>query len=174
MRSVRFSIIPAGSIRVRERPPGPKMFFNNSRKRVRRGFTLVEIVVAVFLLAMAVLMFGAFYPTAARTSRMSGNHSQAISEVQHKVDQLRAVGYGRLTYSELRAASIIDASPNASPFRFEAVDNVATLLPNPVGTITVASAGTDLSRVTVRISWSGAPSKAMEGSHEVTVLIANQ
>lgn len=142
--------------------------------RSRRGFSLVEIVVAVFLMSMAVLMFGAFYPTAARASRMSGNHSQAISEVQHKVDQLRAVGYGRLTYGELRAAGIIDASPNAQPYRFDGIDNLGALLPNAQGTLSISSAGTDLAQVTVRVTWAGAPSKAMEGTHEVTILVANQ
>lgn len=144
------------------------------RKGGRRGFSLVEVVVAVFLLAMAVLMFGAFYPTASRTSRMSGNHSQAISEVQHKVDQLRAVGYGRLNYTELVAAGIIDATPTTQPYRFTTVDGLTDLLPAAVGTISISDAGTDLRQVTVRVSWSGAPSKAMEGNHEVTILVANQ
>jgi hypothetical protein len=125
-------------------------------------------------MAMAVLTFGAFYPTAARTSRMSGNHSQAVSEVQHKVDQLRAVGYGRLTHSELSAARIIDPSPTGMPYRFDGVDGLANLLPNAQGTINITSAGTDLSRVTIRITWSGAPAKANEGTHEVTILVANQ
>jgi prepilin-type N-terminal cleavage/methylation domain-containing protein len=150
------------------------MFGRFRRRNQKRGFSLVEVVVAVFLLAMAVLMFGAFYPTAARASRMSGNHSQAISEVQHKVDQLRAVGYGRLTYSELKAAGIIDASPSSLPYRFSGVDGLANLLPGAVGTIDVTPAGTDLMQVKIKITWSGAPSKAMEGSHEVTILIANQ
>jgi prepilin-type N-terminal cleavage/methylation domain-containing protein len=145
-----------------------------ARRRPRRGFSLVEIVVAVFLMAMAVLMFGAFYPTASRTSRMSGNHSQAISEVQHKVDQLRAIGYGRLTYTELKNAGVIDASPSTLPYRFDGVDELSKLLPSPVGTINVQSAGTDLMRVTIRLTWSGQPAKAMEGSHEVTILVANQ
>lgn len=150
------------------------MFRRFRSRKVRRGFSLVEVVVAVFLLAMAVLMFGAFYPTASRSSRMSGNHSQAISEVQHKVDQLRAIGYGRLTYSELRAAGVIDATPNTLPYSFTAVDGLQNLLPNASGTINISPAGTDLMQVTVRVTWSGAPSKAMEGSHEVTILIANQ
>jgi prepilin-type N-terminal cleavage/methylation domain-containing protein len=144
------------------------------RRLQRRAFTLVEVVVAVFLLALAVLMFGAFYPTASRASRMSGNHSQAISEVQHKVDQLRAVGYGRLNYTELRAAGIVDAEAGASPYEFHRVDELSRLLPNPTGTITVTYPATDLAQVNVRLTWSGSPSKAMEGSHDVTILIANQ
>jgi Tfp pilus assembly protein PilV len=144
------------------------------RRGRRRAFTLVEVAVAVFLLAMAVLMFGALYPTASRASRMSGNHSQAISEVQHKVDQLRAIGYGRLNYTEMRAAGIIDAEPGASPYRFDGVDELVNLLPNPTGTITVTYPATDLAQVVVSLSWSGSPSKAMEGNHAVTILIANQ
>lgn len=153
--------------------PGGSMFRSSRRPR-RRGFSLAEVVVSVFLMALAVLLFGALYPTASRASRMSGNYSQAFSEVQHKVDQLRALGYGRLTYSELLAAGVIDASPDSLPYRFTTVDNLGELLPRPVGSIDIAGAGTDLARVTVRLTWSGAPARAMEGTHEVTILIANE
>lgn len=51
------------------------MRFRTRKAGARRGFSLVEVVVAVFLMAMAVLMFGAFYPTASKPSKMSGNHS---------------------------------------------------------------------------------------------------
>lgn len=139
----------------------------------RRGYTLVEVAISVFLIGIAVLMFTALYPPASRASHMSANYSQAISEVQHKVDQLRAVGYGRLNYSDLLAADVIDASPNASPFHFETTDSLNTYLPKAVGTITLSSAGTNLIQATVKVTWDGMPAQAMKGSHEVTVLIPN-
>ncbi len=140
----------------------------------RRGYTLIEVALAVFLMGMAVLTFSALYPTAAKSSRMSGNYAQATSAVQHKIDQLRAVGYGRLSYSELRSAGVIDASPNAAPFRFEAVDGLAQDLPAPVGTISLTGAGTDVVAATVRLQWGAGSLKPMGGVHEVTVLIPNE
>lgn len=144
------------------------------RSRQRRGYTLIEVAVAVFLMAMAVLTFSALYPTAAKSSRMSGNYAQATSAVQHKIDQLRAVGYGRLTYTELRSAGVIDASPTSVPFRFEAVDDLAQDLPTPVGTIALADASTDVIAATVRLQWGADSLKPMGGVHEVTVLIPNE
>ena len=146
----------------------------NRARPGRRGVTLVEVAIAVLLMGMAAMLFASVYPTASRTARASGNHAQAISVVQHKIDELRALGYGRLNYDELRSAGIIDAAPNAMPFRFDGVDGLASLFPNAVGTISVAPAGTDLASVTVRLEWRGAPGKAMEGRHEVQALIANE
>ena len=144
------------------------------RGRVRRGMTLVEVALAVLLLGFSTVLFAGLYPMSARSSRMSGNQAQAISVVQHKIDQLRALGYGRLTYAEMRAAGAIDDTAGAMPYRFEVNDGLATVFPSPVGTINIVSAGTDLSRVTVRLQWAGAPGKVMEGYHEVQVLIANE
>lgn len=139
----------------------------------RRGYTIIEVAIAVFLIGMAVLMFAALYPQASRCAHMSANYSQAISEVQHKVDELRAVGYGRLDYTNLQAAGVIDASPTTSPYHFEVTDSLGTYLPKAVGTITITSAGTNLTQATVSLTWQGAPAAAMKGSHAVTVLIPN-
>jgi len=126
------------------------------------------------LMAISILIFGAIQPTSAKVSRMNGNYSQAISLAQHKVDQLRAVGYGRLNYSELLAASIIDPQPTAGPFRFDGVDQIATFLPNPVATLSFASAGFNVMQATITIAWAGAPDKAMQGTYDVKVLIPNE
>jgi prepilin-type N-terminal cleavage/methylation domain-containing protein len=139
----------------------------------RRGFTLMEVALAVFLIGMAVLTFVALFPQASRCSHMSANYSQAITEVQHKVDELRAVGYGRLDYTNLQAAGVIDASPTASPFHFEVTDSLGTYLPHAVGTIALSSAGANLEQATITVTWTGAPSSAMKGTHAVTVLIPN-
>src|SRR5689334_23282043 len=104
---------------------------------------------------------------------MSGAYSQAISAVQHKVDQLRAVGYGRLTAAELQAAGIIDAPTGPGAFHFETVDNLGTDLWNPVGTITLAPAGSNRMQVAVHIDWLQTPG-GQRSSHEVQVLIANE
>lgn len=143
-------------------------------RRARRGFSLIDTAIATLVMAAGVLIFAGFYPTAARCSRMSGNYSQAISEVQHKVDQLRAVGYGRLTYTDLKNAGIIDASPTASPYRFEEKDNLGTVLWDPIGTITVSDVSADLRQVVVSLSWRRAPQSTQRSTHAVTILVTNE
>lgn len=149
-------------------------FISRRRHRPRRGFSLIDTAVATLVMAAGVLVFAGFYPTAARCSKMSGNYSQAISEVQHKVDQLRAVGYGRLTYTDLKDAGIIDASPTASPFRFEARDNLSSLLWSPIGTITVTNVSTDLRQVTITLTWLRTSQSTQRSTHAVTILVTNE
>jgi hypothetical protein len=125
-------------------------------------------------MAWAVLAFAALYPSASRASKMSANYAQACTAIQHKIDQMRAVGYGRLNYNDLRYAGIIDTTSNVSPYRFEVVDGLSASLWNPVGTITLASAGTDLMRVTVRLDWKATAGRTQVSTHQVVALIANE
>lgn len=147
------------------------------RKRLgrigRRGSGLIEVAIATMVMAVGILIFASYYPTAARAAKMGGAYSQASSEVQHKVDQLRSVGYGRLNYTELKAAGIIDTSPTASPFRFDQADGLSTLLWDPIGTIAVASAGTNLAQVTITLSWRRQANSTQRSTHAVTILITN-
>ena len=138
-----------------------------------RGFSLLDAAAGIFLLVWVVLIFAAAYPTAHRSSRMSGSYSQAISAVQHKMDQLRAVGYGRLTASELEGASIIDPVTGPGPFHFESVDNLATDLWGAVGTITLTPAGANRMRVTIHVDWQQSPG-GHRSTHEVQAIIANE
>jgi len=141
--------------------------------RSRRGFSLLDAAAGIYLLVSVVLIFAACYPTAQRTSRMNGSYSQAVSAVQHKIDQLRAVGYGRLTSGELRNAGIIDAPVAGQPFHFEGVDNLSAGLWAPAGTVTIASAGPNTRLVTVRLEWQSDP-RGQRSFHEVQALIANE
>ena len=143
-------------------------------RHLRRGYSLLDVTLGTFVLAMGVMTFSAIYPEAARASRMNGAYSQALSEAQHKVDQLRSVGYGRLNFTDLRAAGIIDATPTTSPFHFGATDGLVNVLPGGVGTITTSSAGTDLTQVVIHIQWRRGSSTSVLSSHDVTMLVANQ
>lgn len=118
------------------------------------------------------MMFSALIPPAVKSERMMSSHQQATSLIQHKIDQLRGVGWGRLTYNELRDAEIIDASPTASPFRWDATDNLTTYYRAATGTITVENFDTSVKRVTVTLTWTGASARQGNGTLSVVTLIA--
>ena len=136
--------------------------------------TLVEVVVAIFVMTFVVLMYAAMLPMAAKTAKMNGNASQALSLCQHKVDQMRAVGYGRLNYTELKAAGIVDASPTASPYSFTGVDQLSSFFTGSTGTITITDYDTTTKRVVVQIAWQGTGAKQTQGNYMLTALIAVQ
>jgi hypothetical protein len=92
--------------------------------------------------------------------------------VQHKIDQCRGVGYGRLTFTELRNGGIIDATPTASPFSFKTVDGLTAIFPNTVATITITDFSADIKQVTVELTWTGSPNRQGNGTMSATALIA--
>jgi prepilin-type N-terminal cleavage/methylation domain-containing protein len=146
----------------------------------RSGYSLIEVIVAMTLFSLATLVFAALFPAAAKTSKMNNLYAQAVSLAQHKVDQMRAVGYGRLDYTDLLAAGIIDATPNASPFRFDqqsaadSTDDLSNFFPSDTSSITIADEATDLKRVTVTLNWNGFNEKSQSGSVTLVALIARE
>lgn len=136
------------------------------------GFSLLEVMVAIILVAMAGVMFTALIPTAARTGKMVGNYNQACSIIQHKVDQLRAVGYGRLNYTELKNASIIDGDPASLPFHFTNVDGLDDLFVNPTGTINIEDWDANTKKVTISLTWTGSAQHQANGDLAIEILIS--
>lgn len=142
-------------------------------RRIRsRGFTWIEILAAVFVIGITAMIFGAVFPMAAKTQAMAANHQQALGIAQHKIDQLRAVGYGRLTYTELKNAGIIDSTTTTSPYRYTTVDDLASLYPTAVGTIAVTDFSTTIRQVTVTLTWSNSARRPGNGTLSLSALVA--
>ncbi|MFY9235470.1 MAG: prepilin-type N-terminal cleavage/methylation domain-containing protein [Fimbriimonadaceae bacterium] len=139
--------------------------------RRKRGFSLVEVMVSIFLVAATGTIFYGLAPMAAKTGKMVGNYQQASSILQHKVDQLRGVGYGRLTYDEMKNAGIIDTSPSSSPYRFNTVDALSSLFPAATGTIAVTDFNAKVKQVVVTLTWTGSAAKQGNGTLTVTALV---
>jgi prepilin-type N-terminal cleavage/methylation domain-containing protein len=158
----------------RDAPGDGWRFLRRSRRGNQRGYSLIEVMVATFLLSLAVLAFSALAPVSAKAAKMNGNYAQAVSIAQHKVDQLRAVGYGRLNYADLLAAEVIDASPNAQPFKFDTTEGLANYYPIFTSSITFSDVATDLKQATVTVSWTGQGDKPTQGNATLVVLIARE
>jgi prepilin-type N-terminal cleavage/methylation domain-containing protein len=136
------------------------------------GYTLIEVMVAMFLISMAAITFSAMMPMAAKGSHMVSNYQQASSLVQNKIDEIRAVGYGRIDYTDLLAAGIIDSSPTSSPYSFTGVGGLDTILPGASGTISVSNYSTTIKQVTVTVSWAGGGIKQDTGTLSAVALVA--
>ncbi len=151
---------------------------NKTQRGRLRGFTLVEVMIAMFVFALVTIIFSATLIVSKASSKMNGQYAQAISIAQHKIDQLRAVGYGRLNYTELEDAEIVDSTPTGSPYSFKLVDGVANYLLDPITTLTIqdATSSYDSSRVKlviVNISWKASPTRDDRSSLVQRAYIAN-
>ena len=139
------------------------------------GFTLLELVMALFVLSVITLIFACTVPSAAKMAHMNGQYAQAASLCQHKIDQMRAVGFGRLTYTELHDAGIVDGSPSSQPYSFAGVDSVNDYLPESSATVRVDQVTGQLHvlKVTATISWKTARHQAHISSMSVAALITD-
>lgn len=126
----------------------------------------------MMVVAAAAGVFFALMPMSFKTGKMVGSYQQASSLLQHKVDQMRGVGYGRLTYAELKDAGIIDASPSTAPYSFKTVDGLTSLYSVPTATIQISDYSASIKRVTVTLIWSGSSMQQGRGDMTVTALIA--
>lgn len=128
----------------------------------------------MLVITVVVMIFAGAVSVGQRASGLNGEYSQAISLCQHKIDQLRTVGYGRLTYDELSDAGIIDPSPTNPPYRFNGVDSVSQYLSDASATIDLYSTGDpEVVRVVVNLSWRNGSYATKRSSTSLTALIAN-
>ena len=133
---------------------------------------MVETAIAILVLGATAVIFAAYMPTALKTGKMVGNHQQAASLVQHKVDQLRGVGYGRLVFAELSNAGIVDSNVTTSPYSFVLVDGLDALFVDVVGTVRVDNFTADVRKVTVTLTWTGSGARQGNGTMTAIALIA--
>jgi prepilin-type N-terminal cleavage/methylation domain-containing protein len=138
----------------------------------RSGLSLIEVMIAVMVLSFAVATFAPLYPISMRMRSKGENVTRATTLAQQKIEQVRALPYTSLTFSRLQSNSVIDASPNSSPYSFTTVDGLASKLPQGTGTLTLSNPATDLTRVDVTITWGG----LVQNGNNVTAstLIANK
>jgi len=143
--------------------------------RSTRGFTLLEVMIAMMTLAAIIVIFAGSVVMAEKNAHVNSQYAQAISLCQHKIDQLRAVGFGRLNYTELNDAYIVDDSPTASPYQFAIVDEVNQYLPTPSTSLSIAASpsDSDVMVVTVSVTWRNARHKTNTSTVSLSALIAN-
>jgi len=159
-----------------------------------RAFTLIEVLVAAFIMVIMAMMVAAVVPIATRGTHMSRSYSQAILVAQRKIDQMQSAGYSALSGSTISDDyKIVDDSDNnpATPasstgttgdgyltFPFTNRDNLADVLgPNATGVIEIRPwGGAGLSGtggllgVRVRLTWREGD-KATQSTYMISTLI---
>jgi prepilin-type N-terminal cleavage/methylation domain-containing protein len=136
-----------------------------------RAFTLIEVLAAIFMFGLAAASFAALLQSSARTQASASTYQQAASLAQHKIDQLRGVGYGRLVYGELLSAGVIDAAAKASPYSFTQIDGLTEIHPNATGTIQVSEYGKGMRLATVTVSWPTDGKRRVDGTVTLVALV---
>ncbi|MEK7101727.1 MAG: prepilin-type N-terminal cleavage/methylation domain-containing protein [Patescibacteria group bacterium] len=103
----------------------------------KRGFTLVEIVVALFIMSVAVV-FATIVTGTIKITRDSAFENIAFHIADNKLNELRALGYAAL--------------PANGPFS----DSQLTSLPQGLASTTVTTLNAKTKQVATGVSWLGA------------------
>jgi prepilin-type N-terminal cleavage/methylation domain-containing protein len=104
--------------------------------RFGHGFTLVEVVVAIFVIGVMIVASTALL-RGASASRVTLDQGVALSIAQNKIEALRAGGYAAL--------------PASGSF----TDTALGALTSGAGTVTIATYDSTTKRVDVTVSWVG-------------------
>jgi len=119
----------------------------------RRGFSLIEIVVSLFIFSILLLLFQAVLQGGASV-RAVKNQGVALSVAQNKLEHLRAEGYDALPASGTFTAPLLVTIPSA------------------VGSLTVGDYNPSTKRVTVTVTWQE-PGLAASSTVSLATLITN-
>lgn len=151
---------------------------NRIKNSTKCGFTLVEVMISLIVFGFLTVIFASSVIVAKASSKMNGQYAQAISLCQHKIDRLRAVGFGRINigYDELSEAEIIDTTRTTSPYVFTQVDEVSNYLASPTTSLEAhIEPGTSdkVMHVIVTITWRAAPLRTSNSSQSLEAFIVD-
>lgn len=167
-------------------PPIPR-----NRRKMRRGFTLIEVMLAMIVFLMMTLMFAAAFPIAVPAARVSNNNAQAAELAQHRFDHLRSASYSNLSSASiLKGRGIIDSpQPSGYPiskpagfaagsvqYSFTTADALTNYFPpGSTGVVTIspdlAAPSGQVKDITLSLNWTGGD--ASTGQYTVKTKIAN-
>lgn len=147
------------------------------KAKKRKGFTLVETMLSVFMVACAAAILASSMPVATISRNKANYLNKAANFAQKEVELMKAQGYANLTATKLEAADLID---NATPVSTNTYscndtdsvvgDRVGDILPTGTATVMIEQTDIELKRITVTVSWR---EKGRNRSYVVASLVAN-
>lgn len=133
-------------------PPGPQPVSGGGNPLRRRGLSLLELMVALAVFAVAFLMLLAVFPTAARAVRQGEDRMVATFLAERRLEELRAADFDTVVdgFAEVPVESSNAGVANLVTYTVQTdVENVAGFEP-------------DLKSVRVVVSWNGERARWVE------------
>lgn len=127
----------------------------------KQGFSLVEVLFAIFLASLSALVLAAGMPIANSSRARADMYNKATGLAQKQIEAIRSLGYPNATVSQLASAGLIDSPTpveGTDIYSFTNVDSVrldnpGRILPGGVGRVRLEQVDLDLRRVTIEVRW---------------------
>ena len=123
----------------------------SSRRGRRSGFTLIEVMLAVFVLSLTALIFAASFPISQISRIKSAHMSYAVNMARQTMEEKRAAGYNGLLIGT--------------------TTSVPADLPGSQQTTTITQYSPHIKQVVVTISWEGY--RRVGGSTTLVTLVSD-
>lgn len=131
------------------------------RTRLRRGHTLVEVMMALFMLTVCVVIFASTLPAAFESRAKADNANIATSLANKMLEAMRTVGFDNIDQTRLAQLGLLDnatAVSGTDTFSWTNVDNgvvdsPGTTLTAGVGRLRIETLAVDLIRLTATVQW---------------------
>lgn len=129
-------------------------------RRTQSGFTLVEVLFAMFIISMCALIVASTMPVAT-LSKTSGDYLTRASDIAEKeIESIRGAGFSNANATSLAAAGLIDSTTTVgtNTYSFTNVDtNVndspANVLPQGTGTVQINTLSMGETQVIVAVTY---------------------
>lgn len=129
-------------------------------RRRNRGALLMESLFAIFLVVVVSAIVAATMPLANSSRARADMLNKAVSIAQKQIENIRGLGYPKITNSGLFTAGLVQSSTADAQGRlvFTNIDSAAfdapsNVLPQGKGYVVIQQNGSDRRLVTVRVEW---------------------
>ncbi|MEM4407850.1 MAG: type II secretion system protein [Candidatus Caldarchaeum sp.] len=129
-------------------------------RRAQKGFSLIESLFAVFLVAVAASIIVASLPLANSSRARADLLNRATNIAQKQLEAIKSQGYANINGTRLFEVGLLDSpTPDGSGrFSFTNTDNAfwdapSQVLPSGRGFVTITQVRVDLIKVTVQVTW---------------------
>ena len=120
-----------------------KLYMRNNIKR-QSGFTLIEVMIALVILAAGILALATMQIVSIRTNAFSSEMTYATMLAQSRLEQIR-----NMPYSDITPGTVTDTVPASASTK-----GMSYTVQTEVDDNTPA---TDMKTITLTVNWTGAP-----------------
>lgn len=140
-----------------------------NKKNINHGFTLIEVIVAITVLAVGILSLTEIFPFALKISRSAEQQTVAVNLAQAKIEEMFYLDYENISTGTIEARQRMSDEP-ANPFYYYERE---TLAEHVDGDLNTSVTETGMKKITTTVYWDS-PFFVNEKNTELSIIISEK